>query len=217
MKILFIGKKNDSNAKLASEYLEYVFSDTHIVFGTRHEKFPEELHSWHGDYIFSYLSPWIIPKSLIEKAEKGAINWHPGPPEYPGIGCTNFAIYNNEKVFGITCHYMAEKVDSGQIIEVERFSIIEKDTVYTITQKCYALILNSFFRMVERISNNIPLPKSDENWKRKPYTRRELDMLCEIKPDMSVEEIERRIKATTYYKPWAYVEIKGYKFYYREE
>jgi methionyl-tRNA formyltransferase len=217
MEILFIGKKNDLNAKIASEYLKQIFPKAEIVFGVRGEKFPEDLPWWKGDYIFSYLSPWIIPNSLLERAEKGAINWHPGPPEYPGIGCTNFAIYNNEKEFGITCHYMLSKVDTGKIIETERFAILENDTVYSITQKCYSLILNSFYRIVEKVSNSEPLPISDEGWKRKPFTRKELDLLSEIKPDMTKGEIEKRIKATTYDKPWAFVEIKGKKFYYREE
>ena len=66
-------------------------------------------------------------------------------------------------------------------------------------------------------SNGEPLPISDEDWKRKPFTRKELDVLSEIKPDMTKGEIEKRIKATTYDKPWAFVEIKGKKFYYREE
>jgi methionyl-tRNA formyltransferase len=217
MEILFIGKKHDQSAKLASEYLKQIFPNAQIVFGVRGERFPEDLPWWEGDYIFSYLSPWIIPKGLLERAEKGAINWHTGPPEYPGIGCTNFAIYNGEKEFGITCHYMLDKVDTGQIVEVERFSILENDTVFSITQKCYSLILNSFFRMVENISNNTPLPKSNEDWKRKPYTRKELDDLSEIKPDMPIDEIEKRIKATTYDKHWAFVDIKGKKFYLKEE
>ena len=216
MKILFIAKQNDVNAKVASEHLKQIFPETRIVFGIRGEAFPKELTSWSGDYIFSYLSPWIIPNSIIERAEKGAINWHPGPPEYPGIGCTNFAIYNNEKVFGMTCHYMLQKVDTGRIIEVKRFNVLENDSVYSITQKCYSVILKSFYQIIERILRGEPLPISVEDWKRKPYTRKELNALCEVKFDMSKGEIESRIKSTTYDKPWAFVEIKGILFYYRD-
>lgn len=217
MEILFIGKKSDPNAKMASEYLKQIFPKAEVIFGARGETFPEDLLMWKGDYIFSYLSPWIIPNSLLERARKGAINWHPGPPEYPGIGCTNFAIYNGEKEFGITCHYMLPKVDAGKIIETARFPVLQNDTVYSITQKCYSLILASFYRVMEKIAGGEPLPVSDEGWKRKPFTRKELDSLCEIKPDMTADEIEKRIKATTYDKPWAFVEIKGKRFYYRAE
>ncbi len=216
MDILFIGKKGDENTVLAANYVKQLFPTAIIVFGERKDKFPQELRDWKGDYVFSYLSPWIIPTSILENTRKGAINWHPGPPEYPGIGCTNFAIYNNEAIFGITCHYMAGKVDTGNVIEVKRFSVLEKDTVYSITQKCYAQILSSFYSILEKIVKREELPSSEEHWTRKPYTRKELNELCLIENDMSEEEIKRRIKATTYDRPWAYTVIKGEKFYWRE-
>jgi hypothetical protein len=49
MEILFIGKKHDQNAKLASEYLKQIFPNAQIVFGVRGEKFPEDLPWWKGD------------------------------------------------------------------------------------------------------------------------------------------------------------------------
>lgn len=213
MKVLFIAKSDNQEAVLASKYAKQVFSDIHIIFGKRGDTLPENVKWWRGDYILSYLSPWVIPEYLLERAGQGAINWHPGPPEYPGIGCTNFAIYNQEKEFGITCHYMTRRVDSGRIIEVKRFFVLEQDTVLSITNKCYAMILASFYSIIEKIAAKIPLPEAREDWRRKPYTRKELDELCQITPEMEEAEISRRINATTYDKPWAYTEIKGFKFF----
>ncbi len=220
-KILFLGKKNDHNTLLASEYTKQLFPNTQLFFATWGDIFPEELHNWEGDYIFSYLCPWILPKEILDKAKKGAINWHPASPEYPGIGCTNFAIYNEETTFGITCHYMLPKVDSGQIIESPTFAILPQDTVFSITQKCYALILNSFYRILEKIAQNIPLPTSSLRWTRKPYTRKELQALCKIdimNVDKEIDEItlQKRIKATTYDKPWLYISLFGENFYYKK-
>jgi len=63
-----------------------------------------------------------------------------------------------------------------------------------------------------------PLPESKEHWKRKPYTRRELNNLCAITKDMSADKVIRRIKATTYPDiPGAFIEMAGYKFKYSEE
>lgn len=210
--ILFIGKKEDNQAAWAAEYLKQFYPDTIILFGKRGEKFPEELMWWQGDYILSYLSPWIIPATLLQRARISAINWHPGPPEYPGIGCTNFAIYNNESQFGITCHHMDPKVDTGRIIEVRRFPILAGDTVYSITQKCYSQIQNSFLEILSCILQKQPLPESNELWRRKPFTRKELNALCEIDTKMSADEINQRILATTYDRSWAYVPIHGLKF-----
>jgi hypothetical protein len=52
-----------------------------------------------------------------------------------------------------------------------------------------------------------PLPVAGEQWKRVPYTRKQLNELCEITPGMNEEEIEKRIRATTYKTPWAYTKI----------
>ena len=35
------------------------------------------------------------------------------------------------------------------IIEVRRFNILERDTVFSITQKCYSNILNSYYDIIE--------------------------------------------------------------------
>jgi methionyl-tRNA formyltransferase len=148
----------------------------------------------------------------LEQASSAAINFHPGSPEYPGIGCTNFAIYNGEKDYGVTCHYMKGSVDTGNIIAVKRFPIAKEDTVFGVTQHCYQLIETMFYEIMDCILQGNPLPVSTEQWKRKPYTRKELNELCYISPDMPAEEVERRIKATTYRWPWAYTKIGNRTF-----
>ena len=57
-----------------------------------------------------------------------------------------------------------------------------------------------------------PLPVTNEQWKRKPFTRKQLDELCTITPDMPEQEIQRRIKATTYKTPWAFTKIGNHIF-----
>ena len=204
--ILFIGKAEDHFSKIAADYIRLHFEEATIVFSKRSDPFPNELFGWEGDFIISYLSQWIIPGPLLEKARVAAINLHPGPPEYPGIGCTNFAVYNEEKDFGITCHHMMSRVDSGTIIAVRRFPIWPGDTVYSITQRCYLEILRLFYELVDMLLKGHELPVSGESWKRKPYTRKQLNELCELTADMSQKEIDRRVKATTYgNKVWAYM------------
>ncbi len=205
-RVLFIGKADNAYAKTAADFIRTQFENPVIVFSKRTEPFPKQLFEWEGDLIISYLAQWIIPDQLLRKAKKAAINLHPGPPEYPGIGCTNFAIYNGEKEFGITCHHMLGKVDSGSIITVKRFPIFEADTVYSITQRCYVIILHTFFELMSDFLLGKEFPESREHWTRKPFTRKQLNELCELRPDMSEEETQRRIKATTYGdKVWAVV------------
>lgn len=206
-RVLFLGKKDNLFAERAADFIGRHFRHPVIFFGTRHDKLPGEVLDWQGDLLISFISSWIIPETLLQNASYAAINFHPGSPEYPGTGCTNFAIYNREKEYGVTCHYMKATVDTGNIIAVKRFSLKEEDTVYSVTQHCYSLIEELFYEIMDGILQGRSLPSSPEQWKRKPYTRKQLDELCCIKPGMTEEEIERRIKATTYKVPWAYTKI----------
>jgi methionyl-tRNA formyltransferase len=207
-----LGKKDNPFAERAAEYLRTHFKDPVIFIGDRRDKLPDEVLNWQGDVLVSFIGSWIIPGRLLENASVAAINFHPGSPEYPGTGCTNFAIYNGEKEYGVTCHHMKASVDSGNIIAVTRFGISAEDTVFSVTQQCYRLIETMFYEIMDCILQSKPLPVSPEKWKRKPYTRKELNELCYISPDMTEEEMERRIKATTYRWPWAYTKIGSRTF-----
>ena len=211
-KVLFLRKKDNDYARRAEDYVRKHFTNPVIFTGGRNDKLPAAVLDWKGDLIISFISSWIYPPQLLSNARFAAINFHPGSPAYPGTGCTNFAVYEGAKRYGITCHHMQAGVDSGNIIAVKEFSINEKDTVYEITQHCYKLIEESFYEIMNNILQSQPLPVTNEQWKRKPFTRKQLDELCTITPDMPGNEIERRIKATTYKTPWAFTKIGNHIF-----
>lgn len=206
-RVLFLSKKDNAFAQRAADFISSHFQQPVLFAGGRKDKLPPEVLNWKGDLLISFISSWIIPAQLLENASFASINFHPGSPEYPGTGCTNFAFYNNEKEYGVTGHHMKAVVDTGNIIDVKRFPLQDGDTVYSVTQHCYQLIEEMFYEIMECILQQKALPQSAETWKRKPYTRKQLDDLCEIKPGMSDEEIERRVKATTYKYPWAFTKI----------
>lgn len=214
-RLLFFGKDGDAMSEQALGYLQQHFADIEVYRYKRGERFPQEALQWQGEYVISYLCGWLIPAPVLQAATVAAINFHPGPPEYPGIGCTNFAVYDEVNVFGATCHHMAEKVDSGSIIAVRRFPITPNDSVYSITKQNYVHMAAMFYEVIGYILRGEELPISDEKWQRKPYTRRELNALCKIELDMPLEEIRRRVKATTFPgAPGAFLEIDGMRFEY---
>lgn len=211
--ILFIGKKGDPHCKRAVEFVGLHFPDHQIYLGKRGDGFPGEAEWWRGDYIVSYLSPWIIPGHLLSRARIAAINFHPGPPEYPGIGCTNFAIYDEAATFGVTCHHMEPKVDTGKLITVKRFPLYRSDTVFSLTQRCYGHILALFYDVMDLVLEGKELVPLDDTWTRRPYTRRELNELCRCNVWMSSKELRRRVKAVTFPNaPGAYVKLHNVKF-----
>ena len=212
LRILFLRKKDNAYAQRAEDFVRKHFQQPLIFAGGRKENLPAEVLNWIGDLMVSFISSWIYPEPLLSNAAVAAINFHPGSPEYPGTGCTNFAIYNGAKEYGVTCHHMSAGVDSGKIIVVKRFPVKETDTVYSVTQHCYKLIEETFYEIMNQILKVQPLPVTNEQWKRKPYTRKQLDELCTITPGMTEEEIRKRIKATTYKTPWAITKIGNHIF-----
>jgi len=214
--LLFLGKADDADCRQAFEYCERNFSRVIHCLGKWGVPFPDAARNWEGDYIVSYLSRWVVPDDLLRAARKAAINFHPAPPEYPGIGCNNFALYENAKEYGVTCHHMAPKVDTGRIIAVRRFPIYDNDDVEALLKRTYEYQLSLFFEMAKLMTEGKELPFSQEIWTRPPFTRKQFNELFKITPEMDKDEIARRVRALTYgpYRP--YVEIKGYKFVYAD-
>ncbi|MBK8953255.1 MAG: hypothetical protein IPM85_14295 [Chitinophagaceae bacterium] len=126
-RVLFLSKKDNEYARRAEDFIRKTFTNPVIFEGSRHDKLPDEVLNWKGDLMISFISSWIYPQSLLDSASVAAINFHPGSPEYPGTGCTNFAVYEGAKEYGITCHCMNASVDSGNIIQVKRFPVKEED------------------------------------------------------------------------------------------
>jgi methionyl-tRNA formyltransferase len=218
--ILFLGKRGDSTCDTAADFLVHSANTrVHTLTRDDSEKEKEFIQAYGKyDYIISFLCPWVLPEHMLNKAKIAAINFHPAPPEYPGLGCTNFAIYDQVTQYGVTCHHMKPEVDSGNIIDVVRFKVTPEDTVRSLTLKCYDAMLPQFYMIMGYILGERPFPEPYEKWTRKAYTRQEYDNLFKLHTSMSEDEINRTIKACTYpgYRG-AYYEFYDKKFYHMED
>lgn len=221
IRVLMFSKKNNIFCNYAESILKSYFSEDEFlsVRGHSGDHFDDTLYSCRPEYIISFVSPWIVPKRLLDVTQKAAINFHPGSPDYPGTGCYNFALYDETNRYGVTVHYMEEKVDSGQIIMTSYFDIAPYESVETLKLKSMNHLLYCFENIMRCISKNEPLPKSDEKWRHKPFTRKEMLELFRI--DVSThneDEVRKRIRAANYPGlSGAFVEIANHKFYFPYE
>jgi methionyl-tRNA formyltransferase len=213
--LLFLGKADDPDCARALEFCQNIFSSVAFCLGKWGDPLPADIRAWEGDYIISYLSRWVVPEELLDRAKIAAINFHPASPEYPGIGCNNFALYENAKEYGVTCHHMARKVDTGRIIAVRRFPMYPEDDIESILNRTYENQMALFFEIVQIMADGKELPISPETWTRPPFSRKQFNELFIITPNMSADEVRRRIRAISY-KHWQpYMEIHGYRFEYK--
>ena len=196
--VLFLGKAADEKCSRALSMIQQHFARVTSYLGNWGDPLPPGLAHWEGDYVISYLSRWIVPANVLESTKLAAINFHPGPPEYPGFGCVNFALYENAKEYGVTCHHMAPRVDSGPIIAVKRFALVAEDNVESVLARSHACLLELFQDIISGLIKSGELPESGEQWSRKPFSRKQLDELGVLRVDMPEAEVARRIRATNY-------------------
>jgi methionyl-tRNA formyltransferase len=163
-------------SRYADEFTRAVFTQVETIYWTPGDPYPAEIDSWEGEWIISFRGDFIVPKRVYTKATKGAINFHPSPPRFRGLGGHIYAIYENHPVFGSTCHHMAKSVDTGQIIDVKYFSIAPGETATSLRHHVGAVSLAQYFELVsDYIAKDVPLPVSQEAWGDKLFTSKELE------------------------------------------
>lgn len=202
--------KADANCDLAVDIARSVFGDSLIVYRDS----PSAYRSFQdpADIIISYRSPWIVPVEALARSEL-ALNWHPGSTRYPGFACYNFALYENSAEYGCVCHKMEAGIDSGEVLEEVKFAITEDDDLKTLIRRTHTVLLELFQSVLLKLSTGEPLKRSQEQWKRAPYTRKDLEHLLALRVGMSKEEMLRRMRATRLDNfPLPYLEIEGIRF-----
>lgn len=190
--------KRDSYSRIAQRIARAAFPyPVSVHEGNVGDPEPAELTGASPDWLISFLSPWIVRKQTLDRCGQ-AINFHPGPVEYPGTGCYNFALYEEARTYGAVCHHMLPRVDTGKIVMERRFPILSDDSVETLKLRTMETMVGMFRDIVERIVAGERLPVAATHWTREPFTRRRMEALKTIRPTMPPDEVCRRIRATTY-------------------
>ena len=220
MKVLLFCKKNCPYSERAINYLKTFNVELKVVFSTyRNEEIPSNIFSWRGEYILSFQNYFIIPHRLLLRSNL-AINFHPGPPEYPGSGMVNWALYDQRKSYGVTAHIMNDKVDNGKILKVKRFNICKDETINSLLTKSQDYSYCLFEEIVNYIlSKENPiyedkLYQSNEVWESKVNQINQINQMSLITFDIESEELEKRIRA--FHTPAFPISLKfkGKKFIY---
>ena len=190
--------KTDLWSGYAIELAELYFPQRLVVArGTVGEPTPATLTEGSYSAILSFLSPWVVPDDQLQRTAL-AINFHPGSTSFPGIGCYNFALYEEAEVYGAVCHYMASTVDTGSIIEERLFSTLPYETVASLKFRTMVVMLAMFHDHIGNIAQGNALPVSGKHWTRKPFSRKQLNDLGKLTHEMSEHEIKRRSHAVAY-------------------
>lgn len=223
VRVLFFGREDcAATLNVLGRLKRYGFDVTYVVSTRRGEKLPEGLAEWEGDYIICFRSLFILPGHLLDRAAIAAINFHPAPPEYPGSGCINFALYDGVDSYGVTAHLMNEKVDNGRILEVRRFPVHECDTLPDVLSRTHSELENLCIDFVaelaaaggSRLESKLAACEN-VHWRGQARRMKDLEELQLVNPDIDRTELDRIVRATYVEAFPPKISLHGYDFYLR--
>ncbi|MFT4116234.1 formyltransferase family protein [Bradyrhizobium sp.] len=155
-----------------------------------------ETNSLRNARLVAFASSAIVPADLLASLGYGAYNFHPGPPNYPGWAPAHFALYDRAEAFGVTFHAMAERVDSGTILDVASFPVPQACTLLGLGELTYLHLLQLFEVWAEELATEPMLaPRRSMPWCGRTNTRRSYRDACAIPLDISRDELWRRMRA----------------------
>ena len=88
------------------------------------------------DLLVTHAFMKILPKEIFSAPKYGSINIHPSLlPKHRGPSPIYWVLKNREKTTGLTCHYIDEGIDTGDIISQRKIAVESHDTVSSIIEK----------------------------------------------------------------------------------
>lgn len=160
------------------------------------------------DFSISFLYSYIIKD--INIINNNCINFHPSTPKYRGVCGASLALYNNDKYYGSTVHYINSKIDDGGIIDVSEFLIKANINCIELNNESRNECLKLAIKILDNIYNLKKLPKINTNlkWGNILMTRKKFKEWLHIKIDN--KELENKIKAAeNNLYPGPFIKIKN--------
>jgi len=160
------------------------------------------------DVVLSFLHPRLIREPLLSVGRLGCLNFHPAPlPDFRGVGGYNLAILEALEEWGVSCHFVDASLDTGDLVEVERFPIDrEGATALSLDIDTQEWLAGLFERVVGRLLSGEELPRSPQGEGRY-VSQEEFERLRVIRAG---DDLERKLRAFWYPPhPGALVEVDG--------
>lgn len=148
-----------------------------------------------GSRLIAFSTNIIVPPQILDRLSGNCINFHPGPPEFPGYRPAGFALYQEAPFYGVTAHYMTERVDEGPIIGVERFKVAPDAWMIDVVKESYMRLARLFVRLLPMLTDlSRPVPTIAETWSGHKTRRTQYEEMRRITPGMEEAEVARRFR-----------------------
>lgn len=106
----------------------------------------------------------LFPREFLSCTKDGFINCHPSLlPDYRGANPYSHVIINDEKVSGVTLHFMDESFDTGDIICQKKLSLSGNETMGILFNVCNYIAADLLLQVLTRYEETNTLPRKSQN------------------------------------------------------
>lgn len=202
----------DAHETIWYDKIKDIADDCDIPRFQHNNKHTKELiYNLHPDVIFAVGWRYKISKDIYSIPPKGTIVFHDSLlPKYRGFAPMNWAIINGEKETGATMFYIADDIDSGDIIEQKSLKIGINDTAKTIESEITNIYLQMLKTTLPLIEKNL-IYKSNQKHYLATYTCKRVPEDGLIDWTKSSWEIYNLIRGLSYPYPNAFTYLNGYE------
>lgn len=141
----------------------------------------------------------ILPKEILDIPKFGCINVHASLlPKYRGAAPIQWAVINGEKVTGVTTMYMAEGLDTGDILLTEQTEIGPDETAGELHDRLSVLGSQLIVKTLKEIENGTAkrIPQTEEDTCYASMLTKELSRIDWSKPANTIHNLVRGLS------PW---------------
>ena len=160
------------------------------------------------DLVISFLFWKRIREPLLSLGSAGCLNFHPAPlPDMRGVGGYNVAVLEGMSEWGVSCHFVDPELDTGDIVEVERFPVdAGAATAFSLDLESQERLFQLFQRVLRRALAGEGLPRTPQGEGRY-VSREEFESLRRVRPG---DDLDRKLRAFWYPPhPGAAIEVDG--------
>ena len=157
----------------------------------QNKNFIEDLKLLNAD-LFIVVAFRMLPKIVWEIPKKGTINLHGSIlPNYRGAAPINWAIINGEKESGVTTFFINDKIDTGDVLLIEKTEIKDGQTAGELHDKLMEIGSKLIIRTISEIESGTLKSKKQiisESQKTAPKLNRNNTRINWLKDDLTIKQ-----------------------------
>lgn len=193
--IVFFNKS--SNAFYSQIKRRCLNNEIESIQTTKIEECKDSILSLNIDVLFVIGWRFKIPSDISKYFNRGIIVFHDSLlPKYRGFAPVFWSLINGEKETGVSAFYIAEEIDSGEIIFQNKILINPSDDINTLTDRIVKEYRKIFNKIIEHLFNDKEMPRFPQDERQATYCIWRSPEDAKIQWQDNVEKINNLIRAS---------------------